>query len=178
MSRQLKIKTIANNELSLTEYAQIILLCSQSFEEDYAPYLNLFEDPIHVLGILDGEIVSQAIWITRWLQIGNGPLLRTAYVEGVATNEIYRGCGYATAVMQHLAKEIAYYEIGALSPAETTLYINLGWQYWQGPLFHRKSEQLIRDPEDESMMILRTPKTPELNLSLPISIEWREGEVW
>ena len=178
MHRQINIITTPRSGLSSTEYAAIIALCSQAFEEDYAPYLNSFEDPIHVLGYLDNEIVSQAIWITRWLKTCNGPLLRTAYVEGVATKEIYRRRGYATAVMQRLAEEIANFEIGALSPAETQLYARLGWQYWQGPLFHRKSEQLIPDPEDESMMILRTPKTPALNLSLPISIEWREGEVW
>ena len=32
--------------------------------------------------------------------------------------------------------------------------------------------------EDEEMMFLRLPKTPNLDISLPISIEWREGEVW
>ena len=64
------------------------------------------------------------------------------------------------------------------APAKTTLYARLGWEYWQGPLFHRKNGKLIRDPVDEALMILRLPKTPDLNLSLPISVEWREGEVW
>lgn len=178
MSRQLKIKTIAKNQLSKKEYENTISLCSLAFEEDFVPYMNSFKDSVHVLGYLDHEIVSHALWITRWIHIDNGPLLRTAYVEGVATADAYREQGFATAVMKYLSAEIVDFEIGALSPVETSLYARLGWQYWQGPLFHRKSEMLIPDPTDESVMIWRTPKTPDLNFSLPISIEWREGEVW
>lgn len=140
--------------------------------------LEFFVDTVHILARLDGKLISHALWITRWLQIGSGPVLRTAYVEGVATDENHRGQGFATIVMDRLAKEIMDFEIGGLSPAETSLYTRLGWQYWQGPLFHRKSKALIPDPDDESVMILRLPKTPDLDLSAPISIEWREGEVW
>ena len=80
--------------------------------------------------------------------------------------------------MERLVAEVGDYDIAALSPAETTLYTRLGWEFWQGPLFHRKDGELIPDPDDEAVMILRLPKTPTLDLSLPISIEWREGEVW
>ena len=104
--------------------------------------------------------------------------MRTAYVEGVATDEHHRSQGFATVVMERLATEIKDFEIGGLSPAETSLYTRLGWEYWRGPLFHRKDNLVIRDPADEEMMILRLPKTPDLDLTLPISVEWREGEVW
>jgi hypothetical protein len=80
--------------------------------------------------------------------------------------------------MKRLAMEIADYEIGALSPAETSLYSHLGWELWQGPLFHRKEGNWLPDPQDEVAMIMRLPKTPALDLTLPLSIEWREGEVW
>jgi hypothetical protein len=36
---------------------------------------------------------------------------------------------------------------------------------------------LISTPE-EQIMILQLPQTPPLDLTLPLSAEWREGEVW
>ncbi len=33
-------------------------------------------------------------------------------------------------------------------------------------------------PDDEEAMIFRLPTTPDLDLTVPISIEWREGEIW
>ena len=178
MNHKLTIDIIPKNQLSEADNTEIISLCSQAFDEDYAPYLATFEDSCHILAHWKGVLVSHALWITRWLQIGTGPLMCTAYVEGVATDECHRSKGFATAVMERLAIEIKDFEIGGLSPAETSLYSRLGWETWKGPLFHRKDSELIRDPTDESMMILRVPKTPDLDLTLPISVEWREGDVW
>ena len=178
MSDHLSLKTVFKRNLTHTESSDILRLCSQAYEEDYAPYLEAFENARHILACLDGKLVSHALWITRWLQIGRGPLLRTAYVEGVATDAHYRSRGFASMVMEHLAKEIIDYQIGGLSPAETSLYTRLGWEYWRGPLFHRKDGELIRDPAEEAVMILCLPKTPELDLTQPISVEWRQGEVW
>lgn len=178
MSSNLRLKTVFKDELSQIERSEILALCSQAFEEDYAPYLETFQDSYHILARLDGRLVSHALWVTRWLQIGSGPLMRTAYVEGVATDVHHRSRGFASAVMKQLANAITDFEIGGLSPAETSLYTRLGWEYWEGPLFHRKDGALIRDPDDEALMILRLPQTPTLDLTQPISVEWRQGEVW
>jgi aminoglycoside 2'-N-acetyltransferase I len=172
------LEVIPKDQLSETDCYEIIALCSQAFEEDFRPYLDSFEAPIHILARQEGRLASHALWITRWLQVENGPVLRTAYVEGVVTDKRFRGQGLATCVMKHLAGEIKDFDLGGLSPAETTLYARLGWEYWQGPLFHRKAGKLIPDPADETLMILRLTKTPELDLSKAISVEWREGEIW
>ncbi len=79
--------------------------------------------------------------------------------------------------MQRLAKEIVDYELGALCPAEPSLYLKLGWIFWRGPLYIRTPKGLIPTP-DEKIMILNLPKTPVLNLDEPLSAEWREGELW
>jgi aminoglycoside 2'-N-acetyltransferase I len=163
--------------LSQDEINKILTLCSNAFEEDYEPFLQTFTQPIHVVAKLGTKLVSHALWITRWLQVGDSPLLCTAYVEAVATERSYRGRGYATLVMARLGQEIQSYEIGALSPADTSLYTRLGWEYWQGPLYARKEGRLIPIP-GETAMILRTSKTPVLNTHAPLSIEWREMEVW
>lgn len=173
----LKLDIIPKDQLSAADTVAIIDLCSRAYEEDYAPAMDSFADSVHILARREGVLVSHALWITRWLQIGEAAPLRTAYVEAVATDEHHRGRGFASQVMQRLAAEITAFDLGALCPAETTLYARLGWEYWQGPLFHRKDGALIPDPE-EQVMILRLPQTPTLDLSLPISVEWREGEVW
>lgn len=172
-----EITVIPGDQLPKAENQAILELCSRAFEEDYAPYLETMADPIHILAKLDGKLVSHALWITRWLQIGEDLLLRTAYVEGVATEVESRGRGYATTLMERLAAEIQDYDIGGLSPAETSLYSRLRWEYWQGPLYGRRGDELIPFPEDGAM-ILRLPKTPKIDLCAPASIEWRQGEVW
>ena len=178
MHDSLSLEIIPKHQLSETENSEIIALCSLAFDEAFKPYLETFDDSIHIMARLEMKLVSHALWITRWLQVEDGALMRTAYVEGVATEESCRGRGYASAVMTRLAQEIAGVELGGLSPAETTLYTRLGWEYWQGALFHRKDGRLIPDPPDERLMILRLMNTPDLDLFKPISVEWREGEVW
>ena len=173
----LSIEVKPRDSIREDELKEIITLCSRAFQEPFAPYLQAFSNPVHILGRIGGKLISHALWITRWLQIKEAPVLRTAYVEAVATEEDHRGRGYASAVMVCLAEQIQDYEIGGLSPAETTFYTRSGWEYWQGRLYTRKDKHWLLVP-DETAMILRTPKTPPLDLHSPISIEWREGEVW
>ena len=43
MSSSLSLKTVFKLALSQTESSEILALCSQAFEEDYAPYLETFQ---------------------------------------------------------------------------------------------------------------------------------------
>jgi aminoglycoside 2'-N-acetyltransferase I len=103
--------------------------------------------------------------------------LRTAYVEAVATEPGLQGQGLASAIMRRLASCITDYDFAALSPAQPGLYRKVGWEFWRGPLFIRTADGLLPTP-DESIMCLALPKTPPLDWTLPLSAEWREGEVW
>lgn len=154
-------------------------LCTRAFEEDFTGLMATFQASVHVLGWLGDQLVSHALWVTRWLQVGDHPPLRTAYVEAVATDPSYRNRGYATQAMQRLAAEIQDFELAALSPFSLAWYARLGWEQWQGQLFVRTAAGLLRTPEEEgNVMILRLPQTPPLNLTRPLSAEWREGELW
>lgn len=163
--------------LTPNQVDEVVSLCSQAFGEPYGPYLQFFQNSSHILGRFNGLLVSHALWITRWLQVNGSPFMKTAYVEAVATDKAHRRKGYASAVLTFLMDNIQEYDIGCLSPAETTLYERLGWEYWLGSLYARKEEQMLLVP-DETVMIFRTAKTPNLDLHAPLSIEWREGEVW
>ncbi|HOU13876.1 MAG TPA: GNAT family N-acetyltransferase [Anaerolineae bacterium] len=174
----LDIKIIRGELLSEIDRHGIVALCSRAYEQDMEPLFATFANATHVLGFYNGILVSHALWVTRYLQVGAGLLLRTAYVEAVATDEAYRQRGFATAIMQHLAGAIQDFDLAALSPFSVAYYARLGWELWRGPLFVRTEDGLLPSPDDEEVMILRLPKTPILDVSQPLSAEWREGELW
>lgn len=175
---QFNIQVVHSNLISGTLKKEIILLCNLAYEEDMESLLATFVDATHILGYSDGVLVSHALWVTRYLQTGTDPILRTAYVEAVATASNYLNRGFAASVMKYLIGEIQDYELAALSPFNVDYYQRLGWELWQGPLFIRTDDKLLTSPDDEEVMIFRLPKTPVLDLKVSLSAEWREGELW
>jgi aminoglycoside 2'-N-acetyltransferase I len=178
MDNRLTLKVRKHTDLSEKELTDIIELCSRAFNTDYRLFLDTFPNSTHVLQYYENTLVSHALWITRWLQVQERPLLRTAYIEGVTTDKPYRDRGFASAVMKRLAEEIVNFEIAGLCTGYPDFYSRLGWQVWIGPLFNHKDGELIPSREGASVMVLFLPNTPALDLSAPLSIEWREGEVW
>lgn len=174
----LKIDVVQSQLLSDLERNAIIAFCTRAYGEDMEPLFRTFSNPTHVRGFYNGSLASHALWITRLLQAGNRPLLRTAYVEAVATDPAWRNRGFATAVMRRVAAEVQDFDLAALSPFDVGYYARLSWEAWQGPLLIRTEDGLQASPEDEEVMILRLPKTPPLDLTQPLSAEWREGELW
>lgn len=156
----------------------VIALCSEVFELDYSFYLDLCPDRVHVLGYVDGRLASHALWLDRPLRVSHGPWLNSAYVEGVATHASYRQRGYGAAVMRRLQAEITAYDLGALSPAVPEWYAKLGWERWQGPLWIEPDGALEATPDDEMVLIYRTPRTPALDLAASLTAPWRPFEQW
>jgi aminoglycoside 2'-N-acetyltransferase I len=175
---KLDILIKAGRDLSVDEYSEVLGLCTQVYRRDYSPYLKMFKDPVHVLGRYGGKLVSHALWITRWLQVGTMPFLCTAYIEAVATDPDYRNRGFASEIMVRAAGEIRDYDIGALATGSQGFYARLGWRPWQGPLSLRTDVGLVPTPEEHSVMVLALPKTPPLDLYDTLSIEWRNIEPW
>lgn len=201
MSPDLTLQIIAADAATPPLLAAIRRLCAQAYPgENLQPLWDAYRPDWYALALMNGAPVSHAMVVTRWLQAGNGPLLRTAYIELVATLPAFQGQGIATALMQRLAQAIAAagYDLAALCPADTQLYRRLGWEYWRGPLFIRppnaadRTDEMPQEPKDgdaapasplptpqERVMILRLPSTPPLDLDLPLSAEWRPGgELW
>ena len=177
MGENLKLEFLHADQLAPEQLAEIHTLCNHAYDADLAPLFGTFTETTHVLGWWGKAIVSHAMWVTRWLQADSQLPLRTAYIEMVATEPKFQGRGFATSVMRRLASAIHDYQLGGLSPAEPMLYEKLGWVFWNGPHFIRTNDGLLSTPEDQ-IMILKLPKTPPLDLSLPLSAEWREGELW
>ena len=176
-SAELAIHRLSSASLSPAVTAAVLELCDHAYGEPMASYLASVGSGEHLLGWHDGALVSHLMWVTRWLQPGQEPPLRTAYVELVATAPAARRRGYATLLLEYLPSQLGDFDLAALSPATETLYARLGWRLWQGPLWVRTDKGFVSTPE-EQVMILPLPRTPNLNLDLPLSVEWRPGEVW
>lgn len=174
-----ELRVIPSGELSRETLDQVLELCDRAYGEDLRETFATFVDPVHVVAVADGAVVSHALWITRWLAPAGRAPLRTAYVEAVATDPAWRRRGLASAVLRRLIGELTGFELAALCPSDDgqPLYARLGWETWTGPLSIRQGRALTDTP-DESIMIHRLPLTPPLCLSDPMSAEWRPGEVW
>ena len=174
----LTIELVESKVMSASTLQEIRDLCTEAYAEDFSRAFELLGPGVHVIGRLQGRIVTHAMWVDRALQAGADVMLRAAYVEAVATDPAFQRHGFGTAVMRRLASEARDYDLGALSPSDERFYARLGWEAWRGPLFIRTGAGLEATP-DEGVMILRLAKTPaDLDLDAPLSAEWRPGEVW
>jgi aminoglycoside 2'-N-acetyltransferase I len=174
----LSITVVPGSQMPPEERDAIVRFCTHAYDEDMAPIFATYVEPTYVLGTVGDALVSHALWVPRQLQVGDGPMLHTAYVEAVATAPDWRGRGFAAAIMRRVAEEIRTYDLGALSPFSEAYYATLGWERWCGPLFVRTDGGLEASPDDEEVMILRLPRTPMLDVHAPLSVEWRVVEPW
>ncbi len=173
----LTIEVIRHDALTPEQIAAIIALTSIAFEGDMTEFVEAHMGGTHIIGSLDGVMVSHASWVPRQLQPEGLPLLQTAYVEDVGTLPEYAGRGFGTAVMRRMADEIKDFELGGLATGRFSFYARLGWEVWRGKTAVR-TEQGLLDMLDEGLMILRLARTPPLNLDGLITCEWRPGEIW
>lgn len=167
----LTLQVLRGHALTPALRQEIIALCNHAYEEDLTELFATFTNATHVLGYVENELVSHALWVTRQLQVGTGPLLRTAYVELVATEPKYQKRGFATAVMKRIVEAVQDYALAALSPFSVEYYARLGWELWRGPLSIRTAEGWLASPSDETVMIYRLPQTPPLDITAPLSAE-------
>ena len=178
----LKLLTIPSSEMTAAQADEVIALCSAVFRVDYAFYMNLGYERVHILGYVGPHLVSHALWLARRLQVGRGPWLNAAYVEGMATHPDYRGQGYGSALMRRLQQEIVdsthgRFDLGALSPARAAWYERLGWVRWQGPLFILQ-DGVVQATPDDCVLIYRTPRSGDIDLTTSLTGEWRPFEPW
>jgi GNAT superfamily N-acetyltransferase len=157
--------------------AEIRHLCDAAYATKTRPFFDALGPGEHLLGRRGKTLVTHLMWVTRWLQPHDHPPLRTAYVEMVATAPAEQRKGFASALLKAFPPLVQDYDLAALSPATEQLYARQGWRLWHGPLAVRTTGGLQPTPEDR-VMILPLTKTPSLDLSAPLSVEWRPGEVW
>jgi len=176
------LRIVASDELAAAEWSTLTDLCVAAFNEPWNTYWDDIGPGAHVLAE-DAErgIVAHAAIVDRLLYPGDATL-DAGYVEAVAVWPDLQRTGLGTAVMKIINRLIdGRYELGALGTGVHPFYERLGWEVWQGPAWIRKTDgALERAPdEDGGIMVRRTPTTPaDLDLTLPIAVDWRPGEVW
>jgi len=134
---------------------------------------------VHFVLEEDRKILSHAAVVERELQAGEFRL-RTGYVAAVATWPALQGKGHATAVLQEVGEHLDLaFRLGGLETDIPLFYERLGWTAWRGPTFVRTDHGLARTAHEDGKVLVRlTPTSPRLDLSAPISCEWRSGDVW
>jgi len=126
-----------------------------------------------------GMVVSHASIVDRVLETG-GRSFATGYVEAVATAPAFGQQGHASTVMRAVGELLdERYQLGALDTGYLDFYARFGWVPWEGPTMVRTERGVIGTPEEDgAVMVRRTPRTPDLDLTAPISCDWRPGDVW
>jgi aminoglycoside 2'-N-acetyltransferase I len=177
------VRRLGSAELSSEEVASLRELFRAAWSESSDPFTE--EDWDHAVGgmhfiLEEGEgITAHAAVVERELHTG-GYRLATGYVEAVATWPTHQRRGRASALMREVDEYIdRAFPLGALDTGRTAFYERLGWVAWKGPTFVRTDSGLIRTAEEDGQVLVRlTPTSPDLDLSAPISCDWRPGDVW
>jgi len=180
MTESITVTSARTEELDAPSRAAIIQVCLAAFQEDDFNHLftrYITAGGIHVFAYRAHELVSHAVVTTRWLQPEGLPLLRTAYVDAVATLPAYQGQGIASMVMRQLAALLADFEIACLETGRVSFYARLGWEAWRGPLAGRRVGELVPTPDQKGVMILRLARTPPLDINSSLTLEY-DGRLW
>ena len=174
-------RVVQSDALDERARGAIRALLDAAFDGDFSD-----DDWAHALGgthalIVDGDaVLAHASVVPRILDAG-GLTLRAGYVEAAAVLPALQRTGLGTAVLRALVPAIERgYDVGALSSGEWHFYERLGWERWRGPTWVRHTDgRRERTPDDDdSVMILRTLRTPALDLSAPLRCEARPGDAW
>jgi aminoglycoside 2'-N-acetyltransferase I len=179
MPSRFDIRIRLTRELDAPVRATLVELCTAAHQADFSHlFYELPADGLHFIAYLDEHIVSHAVVTTRWLQPERRPILRTAYVDTVATMPAYQRRGYGRAVMDELTANISAYDIACLKTDRMNFFERLGWQRWRGPRASRSGHELIPTPRQQNIMILRLARTPPLDLDRLLTIETQAGRIW
>jgi len=181
METLLTLQTHCTRDLDDAARAEIIRVCSDAFQDDASILFKLLpQDGLHILGFLGDELVAHAVRTTRWVELADLPILKTAYIDAVATVGRYQGCGFGSVVMRSIAEEIFQedYQLCALETDRPGFYTRLGWELWLGPLYGRKEGEVVPNPEALGhVLVLRTPGTPEIDPCSEMIIQF-DGRFW
>jgi aminoglycoside 2'-N-acetyltransferase I len=172
---KLDLAVVKTGDLDPQAKAEIVSMCTRAFGKDFSSLFHFVQAADHVLARLDGRLVGHAIWGARFLQAAGSDLLRTAYVDAVATDRDLWGKGVGRSVMNRLTAETTSYDLRALGTDDVPgFYEALGWERWLGALGVRTEEGMQLTP-GEIVFVQRTPSTPALDLRSLLTVEPRGG---
>ncbi|HLX35841.1 MAG TPA: GNAT family N-acetyltransferase [Candidatus Limnocylindrales bacterium] len=180
----MKIRALTTAELSPADVGAIRDLLTAAFAED--EHGGFTEDDwqrsiggTHFLLEDAGRLVGHASVVERDLYVDGHPI-RTGYVEAVAIEPSRQRQGLGSRLMDAVNAHVdAGFDLGGLGTGSQPFYERLGWQIWQGPTSVRTATGTVPSSEEDGyILVRRTPSSPPLRLTDPISCEWRPGDAW
>ncbi|QOV35352.1 GNAT family N-acetyltransferase [Streptomyces ferrugineus] len=175
------VRTAHTADLTPAELRVIRALLDEAFDGDFSD-----EDFEHGLGGLHalvhdtaGRLVGHGSVIMRrvrhrerWLRVG--------YVEAVAVRPHVRRCGLGGRVMAELERVVdRAYDAGMLSASDegAALYAGRGWQVWSGRVCALGLDGVVRLPDEEGSIFVRTALAGPLDPAFELVFDWRDGDV-
>jgi aminoglycoside 2'-N-acetyltransferase I len=174
------LRLVTTEQLTGVQLDAIRALIEEAFEGTFDDHdWDHTVGGVHVSVVDDDVIVAHGAVVERTLVAGDRQL-RSGYVEGVATARSHRRRGLGTKVMKRVAKVIqADFELGALSTGVQDFYELLGWERWRGPTYVDTPSGRVRtEDEDDGILVLRTAATRDLDATVSLTCDWRQGDVW
>ncbi|MDG4824116.1 GNAT family N-acetyltransferase [Asanoa sp. WMMD1127] len=174
------IELVHTSAAGATALGAAYRLLEEVFEGDFGA-----EDWEHSLGGMHAfawegdDLVGHGSVVQRRL-VHNGRALRCGYVEGVGVRADQRRRGHGAAVMGALESVIrAAYDLGALGTTDLgePFYRSRGWLRWTGPLAALTPDGSKPTPEEQGAVYV-FPGVMPLDLSAPLTCDWRDGDVW
>ncbi len=176
----LELRTAHTADLAAADLDEIRALLTAAFEEPFPD-----DDWEHTLGGMHallhegGMLVAHASVVQRRL-IYEGHALRAGYVEGVGVHPDHQRRGHGARVMDALERVIrGAYDLGALATTDAAVpfYRARGWTGWTGETFALTPSGTVRTADvDGGIFVL--PVTLDLDITRPLTCDWRDGELW
>jgi len=174
-----KLRVCSTDELHEVERFELRRLLDEAFRNFGDDDWDHACGGTHAIVSEDGVMVAHAAVVPRTLIAGDRSLV-AGYVEAVACCQAARHRGYASRAMEAVNAVIGErHDLGALSTGVWGLYEQLGWERWQGATFVAIDDGRRRtEDDDDGVMVLRTARTADLDLTADLTCEWRAGDVW
>lgn len=139
------------------------------------------DDWDHALGGLHtlAWLVGHAALVGRAFLLGDMPR-RVGYLEAMGVHPAAQRRGIGRAILRRVNLQVARgYDLGALSSSDEGLglYRAGGWAVWRGPLGVMTPGGIVPTPEEAGGVLVYAP-AGDLSLTLPLTCDFRSGDVW
>jgi aminoglycoside 2'-N-acetyltransferase I len=176
----LPVRIVQTSELDVTQLAVLRQMLQRAYDNDFTDHdWQHACGGTHLLLELGPDMLAHAAVVPRRITFDDR-VVRAGYVEAVAVDPAYQGCGLGTIIMTTAAEHIdAQFELGVLSTGSTSFYERLGWIVWSGPSIVRRADGVFRSRDDDGGIMVRlNPASPVIPLTATIGCDDRPGDTW
>lgn len=177
--RNIKITSLRKAKLTGIKKSKIRSFLEEVFGPSYSEdHWNSCQGGIHTIAQFDGKIIGHTALIPRSVIIDNieHPV---KYVEAVAVDTSSRNIGLGKAMLQRLNSQLELSSSFALlTTTSPRFYQKLGWSNWIGRSWTHTDTQRKVPPGTHGQIMYFAPTIGKLSPQLPISINWRPGDIW